>query len=471
MRVEPRAPRSVLRVLALGYLAVLLLVPVGLVFYRTFEHGVGAVWDSVTTPAAIHAFWLTIEIAAIAVPLNTVFGVLTALVLVRGRFRGKWLLDALIDLPFAVSPIVVGLSLILVYGAGWLGSTCRLPGASSRCPAWCWRRSSCACRSSCARSRPCCARSATSRSRPPRRSARRRWQTFWRITLPAIRWGVAYGVVLTDGARDRRVRRGQRRLRQDRRPDRDAHAARREALPELRPRRGLRRLGAAGAHRAADAAGDDAAQAPEGADVITVHGLHKRFGDFAALDDVSLEIPDGSLTALLGPERLGQVDAAARHRRARGARRGQRRDRRRGRHARAAAAARDRLRLPALRRVQAHDRARQRRLRPDDPQAAEGRDRRARRRAARDRRPRAATRSATRRSSPAASASAWRWPARSPSSRACCCSTSRSARWTPTCAPSCAPGCAGCTTRSTSRPCSSPTTRRRRWRSPTASPS
>jgi sulfate transport system permease protein len=57
-----------LRVLALGYLAVLLLVPVGLVFYRTFEHGVGAVWDSVTTPAAIHAFWLTIEIAAIAVP-------------------------------------------------------------------------------------------------------------------------------------------------------------------------------------------------------------------------------------------------------------------------------------------------------------------------------------------------------------------------------------------------------------------
>ena len=62
-----------LRVLGLGYLALLLLVPVGLIFYRTFEHGVGAVWDSITTPAAIHAFQLTLEVTAIAVPLNTVF--------------------------------------------------------------------------------------------------------------------------------------------------------------------------------------------------------------------------------------------------------------------------------------------------------------------------------------------------------------------------------------------------------------
>src|SRR5205814_1634594 len=109
-----------LRFLALGYLAVLLLVPVGMVFYRTFEHGIGAVWDSITTPAAISAFWLTIEVTAIAVPLNTAFGIVTALVLARGKFRGKSLLDALIDLPFAVSPIVIGLALILVYGTtGW----------------------------------------------------------------------------------------------------------------------------------------------------------------------------------------------------------------------------------------------------------------------------------------------------------------------------------------------------------------
>src|SRR3954465_11706962 len=107
-----RASRLTLRVVALGYLAVLLLVPVGLIFRRTFEHGLGPVWDSITTPAAIHAFWLTIEVAPIAVPLNAVFGVIAALTIVRGHFPGKTLLDALIDLPFAVSPIVVGLALI-----------------------------------------------------------------------------------------------------------------------------------------------------------------------------------------------------------------------------------------------------------------------------------------------------------------------------------------------------------------------
>ena len=113
--------RISLRVLALSYLALLLLIPIGVVFYRTFEHGVGAVFDSVTTPQAVSAFWLTITVTAIAVPLNTIFGVLCALALARGRFRGKPILNAIIDLPFAISPVVVGLALILVFGAGgWL---------------------------------------------------------------------------------------------------------------------------------------------------------------------------------------------------------------------------------------------------------------------------------------------------------------------------------------------------------------
>src|SRR3954470_23108289 len=98
MRVERRTQLG-LRAVALLYLGALLAVPVGLVFYRTFEHGLGAFWDSITTPAAIHAFWLTIEIAAIAVPLNAIFGVLTAIALVRGRFRGKTVVEAIIDLP------------------------------------------------------------------------------------------------------------------------------------------------------------------------------------------------------------------------------------------------------------------------------------------------------------------------------------------------------------------------------------
>ena len=184
-----------LRTVALGYLALLLIVPIGLVFFRTFEDGVGAVWASITTPAAISAFSLTLTVTAIAVPLNTVFGILTALVLVRGRFRGKWLLDALIDLPFAISPIVVGLSLILVYGAGgWIELPFQvlfsLPGMVLAtifvCLPFVVREVA-----------PVLREIGDEQEQAASTLGASPWQTFWRVTLPAIRYGVAYGVVLT----------------------------------------------------------------------------------------------------------------------------------------------------------------------------------------------------------------------------------------------------------------------------------
>src|SRR5947207_5375139 len=114
--------RLALRTVALGYLAVLLVVPVGFVFYRTFEHGVAAAAGAVTTPAAEHAFWLTIQLVAIAVPLNTIFGVIMAIALVRHRFPGRAVVSALVDLPLALSPVVIGLALVLVWGVkGWFG--------------------------------------------------------------------------------------------------------------------------------------------------------------------------------------------------------------------------------------------------------------------------------------------------------------------------------------------------------------
>jgi sulfate transport system permease protein len=184
-----------LRVLALGYLGVLLVAPVGLIFYRTFEHGLGAVYDSVTTPAAISAFSLTLEVTAIAVPLNTAFGVVTALALARGRFRGKALLDALIDLPFAVSPIVIGLALVLVYGrGGWIQLPFQvifsLPGIVL---------------ATVFVSLPFVVREVTpvlrevgdEQEQAAATLGASGWQAFWRITLPAIRWGIAYGVVLS----------------------------------------------------------------------------------------------------------------------------------------------------------------------------------------------------------------------------------------------------------------------------------
>ena len=252
----------------LGYLAVLLLVPVGLVFYRTFEHGLAPVWDSITTPAAIHAFWLTIEIALIAVPLNTVFGVITALALVRGRFRGKAFVDALIDLPFALSPVVIGLALLLVYGrGGWVSLPFQVifavPGMVL---------------ATVFVSLPFVVREVVpvlrevgdEQEQAAATLGATRWQTFWRITLPAIRWGIAYGVVLTTARAIGEFGAVSVVSGKHRRADRDAHAARREALPELRPRRGLRRLGAARRHRARDAAGDDAAQAAKGPGMISV---------------------------------------------------------------------------------------------------------------------------------------------------------------------------------------------------------
>src|SRR3954465_14459584 len=193
--VVDRPARIGRRVLAPPYLAALLLVPVAVIFYRTFEHGLGAVWDSVTTPAAIHAFWLTVEVTAIAVPLNGVFGVLAALALARGRFRGKALLDGLIDLPFAVSPIVIGLALVLVYGrGGWIQLPFQVifsvPGIVLATVFVCL---------------PFVVREVTpvlreigdEQEQAAATLGASAWQTFWRITLPSIRWGIAYGVVLS----------------------------------------------------------------------------------------------------------------------------------------------------------------------------------------------------------------------------------------------------------------------------------
>ncbi|MDQ1672831.1 MAG: sulfate/thiosulfate transport system permease protein [Frankiaceae bacterium] len=112
-----RGSRYALRFVALAYLALILILPVGLIIYRTFSSGLGEVFDALGTQDALHAFRLTVEVAVVAVVANTIFGVGAALLLVRHRFPGRRLLNAFIDLPLAVSPVVVGLALILVYGS------------------------------------------------------------------------------------------------------------------------------------------------------------------------------------------------------------------------------------------------------------------------------------------------------------------------------------------------------------------
>jgi sulfate transport system permease protein len=194
-------PRVGLRALALGYLGLLLVLPLGMVGWRTLEHGPGPVWDALSRPAFIHALWLTVLIALIAVPANTVFGVLCALAIVRrGSTRGNSLLNAVIGLPLALSPVVVGLALVLVYGRnGWLGGPLAdagvrvifaLPGMVL---------------ATVFVSLPFVVREVVPVLRELGEEQEEaawtlgasRFATFWRVTLPAIRWGIAYGVVLT----------------------------------------------------------------------------------------------------------------------------------------------------------------------------------------------------------------------------------------------------------------------------------
>ncbi len=195
-----RASRYGLRVVALGYLGLLLFVPVAIVLFRTFEPGLDAVWASITTPAAQSAFRLTLLVTVIAVPLNTIFGILAALVLVRGRFRGKALLDALIDLPFAVSPIVIGLSLILVYGTtGWFGDELASAGIQVifSVPGIILATIFVTLPFVAREVAPVLREVGDEQEQAAATLGASRWQTFLRVTLPAIRWGVAYGVILS----------------------------------------------------------------------------------------------------------------------------------------------------------------------------------------------------------------------------------------------------------------------------------
>ena len=188
-----------LRTIALGYLAVILVGPLVIVFWRTFQDA-SAAWDALTTPETIHAFKLTLIITAIAVPVNTVFGIVCALAIVRKRFWGKGLLNAFIDLPLALSPVVVGLSLFLLYGEdGWFGGWLNDHGIQvlfalpSMVIATIFV------------SLPFVAREVVPTLREVGDEQEQAaftlgasgWQTFWKITLPSIRWAVIYGVILT----------------------------------------------------------------------------------------------------------------------------------------------------------------------------------------------------------------------------------------------------------------------------------
>jgi sulfate transport system permease protein len=192
--------KRVIRFTSLAYLAAILIAPVGLIFWRAFEHGWSPFWAAVSSPTAAHALKLTLEIAIVAVPLNTIFGILCALAIVRHRIPGMGLVNAIVDLPMALSPVVVGLALYLLYGRqGWFGGWLMdhdlkvlfaYPGMLL---------------ATVFVSLPFVVREVvptlreigTEQEEAAVTLGASAFTTFRRITLPAIRWAVAYGVVLT----------------------------------------------------------------------------------------------------------------------------------------------------------------------------------------------------------------------------------------------------------------------------------
>ena len=196
---EPRWVRFTLIGLALGFLLLFLVLPLAAVFTEALRKGLGAYFDAFSEPDAWSAIRLTLITAAIAVPLNLVFGVAAAWAIAKFEFRGKAFLITLVDLPFSVSPVVAGLIYVLLFGAqGWLGPWLSahdfkvifaVPGIVLATVFVTF---------------PFIARELIPLMQAQGSDEEQAaivlgangWQTFWHVTLPNIKWGLVYGVIL-----------------------------------------------------------------------------------------------------------------------------------------------------------------------------------------------------------------------------------------------------------------------------------
>jgi sulfate transport system permease protein len=187
--------------IAIAYLVLVQYLPALNVFIQAFSKGVGPFLSNLTRPAFLHAAWLTLILAVIAVPVNAVFGLCAAWAIARHKFPGRAIVLSIIDLPFSISPVVAGLMIVLLYGRnGWFGPWLQahdikiifaFPGMIL---------------ATAFVSMPFVAREVIpvleefgkDQEEAARILGANDWQVFWRVTLPSIRWGLLYGLILTN---------------------------------------------------------------------------------------------------------------------------------------------------------------------------------------------------------------------------------------------------------------------------------
>ena len=200
-RSRPRAARYLLRAVAVGYVAALVMMPLVVIVWRTIEQGASAFWNAISSSDAVHAYQVTVEVAGLAVLINTVFGVGVAILLARYRFPGRSLLNVLIDVPITISPIVVGLALVLVFGwtTGWFGPALQSAGIAVifSTPGMVLATAFVSLPLVLREVQPVLEEEGIEQEQAARSLGANALQRLRRITLPTIKWALAYGVVLS----------------------------------------------------------------------------------------------------------------------------------------------------------------------------------------------------------------------------------------------------------------------------------
>jgi len=194
------AVRGALVTVCVLYLAVLLLAPLGGIVWQARKPGWSALGDPFTRSDVVHAFWLTAIIALITVAVTTAFGVIVAWVLIRHRFRGRALLNGLVDLPFALSPVTVGLACVLLFGrGGWFHEFFAARGIQIifALPSMVLVTIFISIPFTIREVQPVLEEIGTEEEDAARTLGASVLQTFFRVTLPNIRWGLLYGIALS----------------------------------------------------------------------------------------------------------------------------------------------------------------------------------------------------------------------------------------------------------------------------------